>query len=132
MNIFRTAFRLTLPVLGAYWFMGITYGLLAASLGYSIWIHRCFSYMLISFWTSTVYHTLGLWYVGDLLSERYRHPFSSPFCSKALCHYCLYSSSSLATQYASHHCWWHHLLHDFTPILIIFFHLSFRYLNKKA
>lgn len=38
MNIFRTAFRLTLPVLGAYWFMGVTYGLLAANLGYSIWI----------------------------------------------------------------------------------------------
>lgn len=38
MNIFRTAFRLTLPVLGSYWFMGVTYGLLAANLGYSIWI----------------------------------------------------------------------------------------------
>ena len=32
----------------------------------------------------------------------------------------LYSSSSLETQHASHHCWWHHLLHDFTSMLIIF------------
>lgn len=263
MNIFRTAFRLTLPVLGAYWFMGVTYGLLAASLGYSIWIPIAMAMLVYSgsvefialtllmstfhplsafimafmvgarhlfygismldrysgagwrkwpliywltdetfavnfsnkddinltgnpfgcylwisaldyfYWVSGAFmgysnyphHVVGsrayslsaiscvfkqgphtsfrtvlrslscfcrLWYVGDQLSERYRHPFTSPFCSKALCHYCLYPSSSLATQYASHHCWWHHLLHDFTPILIIFFHLSFRYLNKKA
>ena len=36
MSSFRTAFRLSLPVLGAYWFLGITYGLLAANMGYSI------------------------------------------------------------------------------------------------
>ena len=35
---FRTAFNLSLPVLGAYWFLGITYGLLAANMGYSVWI----------------------------------------------------------------------------------------------
>ncbi len=38
MTPFQTAFRLSLPVLGAYWFLGITYGLLAANMGYSIWI----------------------------------------------------------------------------------------------
>ncbi len=36
MKAFLTAFRLSLPVLGAYWFLGITYGLLAANMGYSI------------------------------------------------------------------------------------------------
>ena len=36
MSSFRTAFRLSLPVLGAYWFLGMTYGLLAANMGYSI------------------------------------------------------------------------------------------------
>lgn len=34
----KSAFKLTIPVLGAYWFLGMTYGLLAASLGYSIWV----------------------------------------------------------------------------------------------
>jgi len=38
MSVFKTSFRLSLPVLGAYWFLGITYGLLAANMGYSIWI----------------------------------------------------------------------------------------------
>lgn len=33
----REAFSLSLPVLGAYWFLGITYGLLASTLGYSLW-----------------------------------------------------------------------------------------------
>ena len=36
MKALLTAFRLSLPVLGAYWFLGITYGLLAANMGYSI------------------------------------------------------------------------------------------------
>lgn len=35
---FRTAFRLSLPVLGAYWFLGITYGLLAVGMGYPLWM----------------------------------------------------------------------------------------------
>jgi len=35
---FSTAFNLSLPVLGAYWLLGITYGLLAANMGYSVWI----------------------------------------------------------------------------------------------
>lgn len=35
---FKHAFQLSLPVLGAYWFLGITYGILAASMGYSIWV----------------------------------------------------------------------------------------------
>ncbi len=38
MKDFKTALRLSLPVLGAYWFLGITYGLLAASMGYGLWI----------------------------------------------------------------------------------------------
>lgn len=33
----RTAFQLTLPVMAGYWFLGITYGILAHSMGYSIW-----------------------------------------------------------------------------------------------
>lgn len=35
---FRNAFRLSLPVLGAYCFLGITYGLLAREMGYSLWV----------------------------------------------------------------------------------------------
>ena len=38
MQELRKAFRLSLPVLGAYWFLGITYGLLANEMGYSIWV----------------------------------------------------------------------------------------------
>lgn len=38
MEDIRKAFRLSLPVLGAYWFLGITYGLLAANMGYPIWV----------------------------------------------------------------------------------------------
>lgn len=34
----RQAFILTLPVLGAYWILGVTYGLLAVSMGYPLWI----------------------------------------------------------------------------------------------
>lgn len=37
-SIWAQAFKLSIPVLGAYWFLGITYGLLAAEMGYSIWI----------------------------------------------------------------------------------------------
>lgn len=37
-SILRSAFHSTLPVLGAYWFLGITYGVLAASMGYSAWV----------------------------------------------------------------------------------------------
>jgi len=37
MSNFRIAFPLTLPVMAAYWFLGITYGLLAHTLGFSIW-----------------------------------------------------------------------------------------------
>lgn len=32
-----TAFKLTLPVLAGYWFLGITYGMLAHTMGYSYW-----------------------------------------------------------------------------------------------
>ena len=37
MNNLKRAFPLTLPVMAAYWFLGITYGLLAHTLGFSIW-----------------------------------------------------------------------------------------------
>lgn len=36
-NDFHSALRLSLPVMGAYLFLGTTYGLLAASMGYSVW-----------------------------------------------------------------------------------------------
>lgn len=38
MHDFRDAFRLSIPVLGAYWFLGVTYGLLAAGMGYPLWV----------------------------------------------------------------------------------------------
>lgn len=38
MEDLRNALKLSLPVLGAYWFLGITYGLLASKMGYSIWL----------------------------------------------------------------------------------------------
>lgn len=38
MKEFRQALKLTIPVLGAYWFLGATYGLLAANMGYDLWI----------------------------------------------------------------------------------------------
>lgn len=38
MQDFKRAFHLSLPVLGAYWFLGATYGLLAANMGYAVWI----------------------------------------------------------------------------------------------
>lgn len=34
----KNAFRLSLPVLGAYWFLGLTYGLLASNMGYPLWV----------------------------------------------------------------------------------------------
>lgn len=34
----RIAFRLSLPILGAYWFLGITYGILASSMDYPLWV----------------------------------------------------------------------------------------------
>lgn len=34
---FRKAFRLTLPIMAGYWFLGITYGMLAQTMGFSIW-----------------------------------------------------------------------------------------------
>jgi len=38
MQDFKTAIRLSLPVLGAYWFLGLTYGLLSANMGYGLWV----------------------------------------------------------------------------------------------
>lgn len=37
MNSLKIAFPLTLPVMAAYWFLGITYGLLAHTMGFSVW-----------------------------------------------------------------------------------------------
>lgn len=37
-HTFFTAFRLSVPVLGAYVFLGITYGLLASEMGYGLWV----------------------------------------------------------------------------------------------
>jgi len=34
----KIAFRLSLPILGAYWFLGITYGILASSMDYPLWV----------------------------------------------------------------------------------------------
>lgn len=48
MNTFRAAFRLSLPVLGAYWFLGITYGLLAASMGYAVWYPMAMAMVIYS------------------------------------------------------------------------------------
>jgi len=38
MNDLRNAFHLSLPVLGAYLFLGASYGLLTSSMGYHVWI----------------------------------------------------------------------------------------------
>lgn len=36
-NALKVAFKLSLPVLTGYWFLGITYGVLAESMGFSYW-----------------------------------------------------------------------------------------------
>lgn len=48
MQELKSAFRLTLPVLGAYWFLGITYGLLAASMGYALWFPLAMALVIYS------------------------------------------------------------------------------------
>ncbi|MDO4461950.1 MAG: AzlC family ABC transporter permease [Bacteroidia bacterium] len=48
MQNFKTAFRLSLPVLGAYWFLGITYGLLASSMGYDLWVPMVMATLIYS------------------------------------------------------------------------------------
>lgn len=48
MQDFKTAFRLSLPVLGAYWFLGITYGLLASNMGFGIWIPMMMAMLVFS------------------------------------------------------------------------------------
>lgn len=48
MNDFKLALKLSLPVLGAYWFLGLTYGLLAANMGYPIWITLSMSLLVFS------------------------------------------------------------------------------------
>lgn len=47
-KVFQTALRLSLPVLGGYWFLGITYGLLASDLGYSLWIPLSMAMLIYS------------------------------------------------------------------------------------
>lgn len=48
MHEFRNAFRLSLPVLGAYWFLGMTYGLLAAGMGYPLWVPMAMAMFIYS------------------------------------------------------------------------------------
>lgn len=48
MQDFKRAFRLSLPVLGAYWFLGVTYGLLAASMGYAVWYPMAMALVVFS------------------------------------------------------------------------------------
>lgn len=48
MTDFKIAFRLSLPVLGAYWFLGITYGLLASSMDYPFWFPLCMAILVYS------------------------------------------------------------------------------------
>ena len=43
-----TAFRLSLPVLGAYWFLGTTYGLLASTMGYPMWVPLSMAILVFS------------------------------------------------------------------------------------
>lgn len=48
MQDLKCAFRLSLPVMGAYWFLGATYGLLAASMGYAVWIPLAMAMVVFS------------------------------------------------------------------------------------
>lgn len=48
MKEFRQAFRLSIPVLGAYWFLGMTYGLLAVSMGYAVWYPAAMAMLIYS------------------------------------------------------------------------------------
>lgn len=48
MSDFQNAIKLSLPVLGAYWFLGITYGLLASSMGYPIWVTLSMAFLVYS------------------------------------------------------------------------------------
>ncbi len=48
MSDFKTAIKLSLPVLGAYWFLGITYGLLASSMDYPFWCPLCMAILIYS------------------------------------------------------------------------------------
>lgn len=45
---FRQAVRFSLPVLGAYLFLGIAYGVLAAQMGYSIWVPMAMAMIVYS------------------------------------------------------------------------------------
>ncbi len=48
MQDLKSALKLSLPVLGAYWFLGITYGLLASSMGYPIWVPLSMAFAVYS------------------------------------------------------------------------------------
>ena len=45
---FRQAVRLSLPVLGAYLFLGVAYGVLAAQMGYSMWVPMAMAMVVYS------------------------------------------------------------------------------------
>ncbi len=44
----KQAFRLSLPVLGAYLFLGIAYGVLAAQMGYAMWVPMAMAMIVFS------------------------------------------------------------------------------------
>lgn len=48
MQDFKNALRLSVPVLGAYWFLGLTYGLLAANMGYPVWVSLSMAILVYS------------------------------------------------------------------------------------
>lgn len=45
---FKRAFRLSLPVLGAFLFLGASYGMLAYSMGYSVWVPLSMAMVIFS------------------------------------------------------------------------------------
>lgn len=57
-NSLKTAFKRSLPVLTGYWFLGITYGVLAESMGFSYWVP--FSMAVFIFSGSAEFLGLGM------------------------------------------------------------------------
>jgi len=68
MKDFRNAFRLSVPVLGAYWFLGASYGLLTSSMDYPVWI--CLTMALVVYSGSVEF-------VGLTLLCGAFHPFAA-------------------------------------------------------
>lgn len=53
MRDLKNAIKLSLPVLGAYWFLGLTYGLLAANMDYPIWVSLSMALVVYSAYALT-------------------------------------------------------------------------------